>query len=108
MRTRSYARALRPSRQFLSVCRSLRGQAPDTQGNREVVRRHLDLMNRGEWRQAAEYFAEDVQHHRGNWQTARKASSRGIAVLSLRSSPSVRGLCLLEERFRAHCSIESA
>jgi steroid delta-isomerase-like uncharacterized protein len=35
--------------------------------NGEIVRRHLEFINRGEWRQAAEYFSEDVQHHRGSW-----------------------------------------
>jgi outer membrane protein assembly factor BamD (BamD/ComL family) len=34
------------------------GQTSETQRNREVIQRHLELMNRGEWRQAAEYFAE--------------------------------------------------
>jgi hypothetical protein len=32
-------------------------QTSDTIRNRDVVRRHLDLMNRGDWRQAAELFA---------------------------------------------------
>ena len=39
-------------------------------------------MNRGEWRQAAEYFAEDVQHHRGNWQNGTEAIVRGKKVLT--------------------------
>jgi len=34
---------------------------------REVVRRHIDLMNRGEWQRAAELFAPDVRHHLGTW-----------------------------------------
>ena len=32
-----------------------------------VVRRHLDLLNRGDLREAAELFAPDVRHHLGTW-----------------------------------------
>jgi hypothetical protein len=39
-----------------------------TEQNKEVVRRHLELMNRGDWQQAAALFAPDVRHHLGNWQ----------------------------------------
>lgn len=39
-------------------------------------------MNRGEWRQAAEYFAEDVQHHRGHWQNGTEAIVRGKKALT--------------------------
>jgi steroid delta-isomerase-like uncharacterized protein len=42
--------------------------ADETERNREIVRRHLELMNRGDWKQAAELFAPDVRHHLGNWQ----------------------------------------
>lgn len=30
--------------------------------NKEIVRRHLDLINRGDWKAAAEFFANDVRH----------------------------------------------
>jgi steroid delta-isomerase-like uncharacterized protein len=59
-----------------------RGQTSETERNREVVKRHLELMNRGEWRQAAEYFAPDVQHHLGNWQTRTEGIVRGKKVLT--------------------------
>src|SRR5262245_19354219 len=32
-----------------------------------IVRQHLDLLNRGDWREAAELFAPDVRHHFGTW-----------------------------------------
>jgi steroid delta-isomerase-like uncharacterized protein len=57
-------------------------QTSDTNRNRDVVRRHLDLMNRGDWRQAAELFAPDVQHHSGNWQTGTEAVFRGRTLLA--------------------------
>ena len=57
------------------------GQTSETERNREVVKRWFDLINRGEWRQAAELFAPDVQHHLGNWQTGTEAIVRGRQVL---------------------------
>lgn len=61
---------------------SARAQTPDTQRNRDVIRQHLDLMNRGEWRKAAEYFADNVQHHRGNWQDGAEGIVRGKKALT--------------------------
>jgi steroid delta-isomerase-like uncharacterized protein len=57
------------------------GQTSETERNREIVKRWFDLINRGEWRQAAEVFAPDVQHHLGNWQTGTEAIVRGRQVL---------------------------
>lgn len=59
----------------------LPGQTSDPERNRETVREHLELINRGDWRQAAEYFAPDVQHHRGNWQTGTESIVRGKRAL---------------------------
>jgi len=50
--------------------------------NKETIRRHLELMNRGDWRAAAEYFAPEVQHHVGNWQSGAEAIVRGKQVLA--------------------------
>jgi steroid delta-isomerase-like uncharacterized protein len=33
--------------------------------NRAVVREHLDLINRGEWKQAAELYSPDTRHNSG-------------------------------------------
>ena len=60
----------------------LPAQTSDPNRNREVLRRHLELMNRGEWRQAAEFFAPDVQHHSGNWQKGTEAVFRGKQLLT--------------------------
>jgi steroid delta-isomerase-like uncharacterized protein len=60
----------------------LPAQTSGTNRNREVVRRQLELMNRGDWRQAAELFALDVQHHSGNWQTGTEAVFRGKTLLT--------------------------
>lgn len=35
----------------------------ETERNRQVVTAYHELMNRGEWRQAADLFASDVRHH---------------------------------------------
>jgi steroid delta-isomerase-like uncharacterized protein len=61
---------------------SPRAQTSETQRNREVIRQHLDLMNRGKWRQAAEYFADDVQHHRGSWKDGTESIVRGNKALT--------------------------
>ena len=47
-------------------------QPTETERNKEVVRQHLETMSRGEWRQAAEYFADDVRHHLGVWQDGKQ------------------------------------
>ena len=57
-------------------------QTSQTERNREIVTRHLDLMNRGDWKQAAEFFAPDVQHHLGNWQSGKEAIVRGQKTLT--------------------------
>ena len=83
MRTRTYASCLVAVAAIaIGVPVSSRAQTSETQRNRDVIRQHLDLMNRGEWRQAAEYFAEDVQHHRGNWQNGTEAIVRGKNALT--------------------------
>jgi steroid delta-isomerase-like uncharacterized protein len=79
-RNRSLVIALVLTSVGLSV--ALVGQTSDTERNRQVVRRYFDAINRGEWRQAAEYFAPDVQHHLGNWQTGTEAIVRGRKVLT--------------------------
>ena len=48
----------------------------ETQRNRDIVRRHLELINRGDWRQASELFAPDVRHHLGTW----RQGSEGIVT----------------------------
>lgn len=53
------------------------GQTSETERNREIVKRWFDHINRGEWRQAAEVFAPDVQHHLGNWQTGTEGRTCG-------------------------------
>ena len=50
------------------------GQTSEIERNREIVKRWFDLINRGEWGQAAEVFAPDVQHHLGNWRPVLKPS----------------------------------
>ncbi len=83
MRTRSYASCLVAVAAIATgVSVSTRAQTSEPQRNRDVIRQHLDVMNRGEWRQAAEYFAQDVQHHRGNWQNGTEAIVRGKKALS--------------------------
>ena len=61
---------------------ALGGQTSATERNREVVRHHLELMNRGKWREAGEYFAADVQHHLGHWQAGTERIVRGKKVLT--------------------------
>ena len=46
-----------------------------------VVRRHLDLLNRGDWREAAELFAPDVRHHLGNWPGGQEGIVQGRQAL---------------------------
>jgi steroid delta-isomerase-like uncharacterized protein len=55
--------------------------AGETKRNREVVRRHLELMNRGDWKQAAELFSPDVRHHLGTWQQGAEGIVRGQKTL---------------------------
>jgi len=66
----------------LGLSVGLVGQTSDSERNRQVVKRYFDAINRGEWRQAAEYFAPDVQHHLGNWQTGTETIVRGRKVLT--------------------------
>jgi predicted ester cyclase len=54
----------------------------ETERNRDIVRRHLDFMNRGEWRQAAELFSPDVRHHLGTWQTGAEGIVQGRQILT--------------------------
>lgn len=54
----------------------------ETERNREVVRRHLELMNRGDWKQAAELFAPDVRHHLGSWREGREGIVPGQKILT--------------------------
>jgi steroid delta-isomerase-like uncharacterized protein len=61
---------------------AVHGQSSATDRNREIIRRHLELMNRGEWRQAAEYFAPDVQHHLGHWQAGSERMISGKQLLT--------------------------
>ena len=57
-------------------------RAADTTSSRDVVVRYHDLINQGDWKQAAEYFAPDVRHHRGNWQTGSEATVVGKQALT--------------------------
>ena len=57
-------------------------QTSQTERNRDVVTRHLELMNRGDWKQAAGFFATDVRHHLGNWQSGSEAIVSGPKVLT--------------------------
>src|SRR5262245_40194728 len=56
--------------------------AGETERNREVVRRHIELMNRGEWKQAAALFSSDVRHHLGNWQQGTESIVQGQDTLT--------------------------
>lgn len=55
--------------------------ASETERNRDAVRRHLELMNRGDWKQAAELFAPDVRHHLGMWRQGSEGIVRGKKTL---------------------------
>jgi steroid delta-isomerase-like uncharacterized protein len=57
-------------------------QASETEHSREVVQRWFDFINRGDWRQAAELFAPDVQHLSGNWQSGTESIARGRTGLA--------------------------
>ena len=57
-------------------------QPSETERNKEVIRQHLETMSRGEWRQAAEYFAQDVRHHLGSWQDGKQRIVEGKTVLA--------------------------
>ena len=54
----------------------------ETERNRDVVRRHLELLNRGDWRQAAEMFAPDVRHHLGTWRQGSEGIVHGQKTLT--------------------------
>jgi predicted SnoaL-like aldol condensation-catalyzing enzyme len=48
----------------------LMAQTPtETERNRALVTEHLNLMNRGQWKEAAELFSADVHHHLGTWES---------------------------------------
>ena len=57
---------------------ALAAQSPDTERNKQIIRQHLETMSRGEWRQAAEFFAEDVRHHLGVWQDGNQRTVGGV------------------------------
>ena len=82
MRAHRYPACLAVVAALVSTSGSSRAQTSSAQGNSEVIRQHLDLMNRGDWRKAAEYFADDVQHHRGNWQDGAEGIVRGKQALT--------------------------
>lgn len=48
----------------------------------EVVRRHLTLVNAGQWKEAAELFAPDVRHHLGSWQDGVERIVQGRETLT--------------------------
>lgn len=48
---------------------------------REIVREHIELMNRGEWQRAAEFFAPDVRHHLGTWREGEEGIVSGQKAL---------------------------
>lgn len=48
----------------------------------EVVRRHYELMNAGDWKHAADLFAPDVRHHLGNWREEGEAIVHGKQALT--------------------------
>ena len=48
----------------------------------EVVRQHIELMNRGEWQRAAEFFAPDVRHHLGTWRDGGEGIVSGQKALT--------------------------
>ena len=56
--------------------------AGETDRNRAVVRQHLELINRGDWKQAATLFSSDVRHHLGNWQQGTEGIVRGQNTLT--------------------------
>src|SRR5919204_1768008 len=67
---------------LLQVSSALLAQTADNAvGPGAVVRRHLDLMNRGNWREAAELFAPDVRHHLGTWPAGEERIVRGKQTL---------------------------
>ena len=41
--------------------------ASETEQNRRAVTSFHELLNRGDWQQAADLFAPDVRHHLGTW-----------------------------------------
>lgn len=59
-----------------------RKQARQLTDPRDVVRRHLELMNAGDWKQAAEFFAPDVRHHLGSWREGGEGIVQGKVTLT--------------------------
>jgi steroid delta-isomerase-like uncharacterized protein len=54
----------------------------ETERNRRIVRQHIELMNRGDWKQAAMLFAPEVRHHLGNWQQGEEGIVQGQKTLN--------------------------
>ena len=57
-------------------------QTTEAERNKELIRRHLETMNRGDWRQAAEHFDDQVRHHLGMWQDGKQRIVSGKTVLT--------------------------
>jgi steroid delta-isomerase-like uncharacterized protein len=52
----------------MAMPRPLLAQASaDVERNRQLITRHIELMNSGKWRDAAEMYSPEVRHHLGNW-----------------------------------------
>src|SRR5262245_30738231 len=52
----------------MAMPRPLLAQASDdAERNRDLITRHIELMNGGKWREATEMFSPEVRHHLGNW-----------------------------------------
>ena len=66
----------------LDIAGAVDTQSADAESNKRIIRQHIETMNRGEWRQAAEYFADDVRHHLGNWQGGQQRTVQGKKVLT--------------------------
>ena len=81
---RNHLRAMRQMEKAagLDIAGAVDTQSANAERNKQVIRQHIETMNRGEWRQAAEYFADDVRHHLGNWQDGQQRSVQGKKVLT--------------------------
>ena len=65
-----------------AVQSSLRAQASsETDQHRALVARHIELVNRGQLKEAAEMFAPDVRHHLGNWPSGQEGIVTGRQAL---------------------------
>lgn len=54
----------------------------DTERNRQLIARHLELMNSGKWKEAAEMFSQEVRHHLGTWESGREGIVQGKEILT--------------------------